>query len=229
MTPAQQFPRFYPIIDSSYFSATADAVRAMVQFAGELLQGGASLIQYRNKSGNARTMLSQARELRRAVQNKAKLIMNDRVDLCLAAAFDGVHLGQDDLSPAAARRIFQLVSHPSAKNAQGWGTRTEPDLWIGYSTHNVEQVREADRMPVDYIAVGPVFATNSKADPDPVIGLEGVRQARRITSKPLVAIGGITRQNCKSVLEAGAGAVAVISDVLESPRKSTEEFLRILG
>jgi thiamine-phosphate pyrophosphorylase len=234
LTSAQQFPRFYPIIDAMYFSAAADPVSAIVQFACELLQAGASLIQYRNKSGDARMMLSQARELHRAVQYRAKLIMNDRVDLCMAAGFDGVHLGQDDLSPAAARRIFQqarhgLVSHPSVKNAEGWGTLMRADLWIGYSTHNVDQLQEAEQTPVDYLAIGPVFATTSKANPDPVIGLEGVRQARRITAKPLVAIGGITRQNCKSVLEAGADAVAVISDVVESPRKSVEEFLRILG
>ena len=214
MSP-QQFPRFYPIIDAMHFSAAPDPAGAIVQFARELLQAGASLIQYRDKAGHARAMLSRGRELRRAVRNRARLIMNDRADLCLAAGFDGVHLGQDDLSPAAAHRIFQQSA--------------QPDLWIGFSTHNLDQLREAEPMPVHYIAVGPVFATTSKANPDPVIGLEGVRQARRITSKPLVAIGGITRQNCKSVLDAGADAVAVLSDVVESPRKSTEEFLRILG
>lgn len=188
---------------------------AIVQFARELVQAGASLIQYRNKSGQARSMLSEGRELRRAVEDKATLIMNDRADLCLAARFDGVHLGQDDLSPPAALKIFRLASHP--------------DLWIGFSTHNLDQLQQADQMPVDYIAVGPVFATTSKANPDPVIGLEGVLRAREATSKPLVAIGGITRQNCKSVLDSGADCVAVISDVVESPRQSTEEFLRILS
>ena len=160
-------------------------------------------------------MLSQARELRRVIQDRAKLIMNDRADLCLAAGFDGVHLGQDDLSPAAARQIFQDAG--------------QPQLWVGFSTHNPDQLREADQMRVDYIAVGPVFATTSKANPDPVIGVEGVRRARQATKKPLVAIGGITRQNCKSVLDSGADAVAVISDVVESPGKSTEDFLRLLG
>ena len=160
-------------------------------------------------------MLSQARELRRVIQDRATLIMNDRADLCLAVGFHGVHLGQDDLSPGAARQIFLDAG--------------QPQLWIGFSTHNPDQLREADQMPVDYIAVGPVFATTSKANPDPVIGVEGVRQARQATRKPLVAIGGITRQNCKSVLDGGADAVAVISDVVESPGKSAEEFLRILG
>lgn len=214
--PALRLPRFYPIIDASYFRDTADSTTAMLKFAEELASGGASLIQYRNKYGSAREMLGHARELRRVLNGRVKLIMNDRTDLCLASHFDGVHLGQDDLSPTAAREIF---------NAAGKGEL----LWIGYSTHNLEQLREAERAPIDYVAVGPVFSTASKANPDPVIGLEMVRQARRITTKPLVAIGGITRNNAKFVIEAGADAVAVISDVVESPHKSTEEFLRILG
>lgn len=217
----QAFPCFYPIVDAAYFSAAPDPLSAMVHFARELLHGGATLVQYRNKSGHARAMLSESRELRRAVEGRARLIMNDRTDLCLAAGFDGVHLGQDDLSPAAAHRIFQ--------QARRGGPAGQPDLWIGFSTHNLDQLREAEQLPVNYIAVGPVFATASKANPDPVIGLEGVRQARGHTAKPLVAIGGITRQNCKSVLDAGADSVAVIADVVESPRKSTEEFLHILG
>jgi thiamine-phosphate pyrophosphorylase len=117
------------------------------------------------------------------------------------------------VTPAAARSIFP----------------EDHKLCIGYSTHNLEQVREADSMPVDYIAVGPVFATSSKANPDPVIGLEGVRAARVATRKQLVAIGGITRENCLQVKQAGADSVAVISDLLESPAKAVEAFLRILG
>src|SRR5262249_49885607 len=100
---------------------------------------------------------------------------------------------------------------------------------VGFSTHNLDQVREADSMPIDYVAVGPVFETASKANPDPVIGLEGIRQARVATAKPLVAIGGITRKNCVHVREAGADSVAVISDLWESPVKAVEEFLRVLG
>jgi thiamine-phosphate pyrophosphorylase len=102
-------------------------------------------------------------------------------------------------------------------------------LLIGVSTHNQDQVREADTLPVDYLAVGPVFVTSSKARPDPVIDLKGVRAARATTAKPIVAIGGITRKNCLQVVEAGADSVAVISDLLESPVKALEEFLRILG
>jgi thiamine-phosphate pyrophosphorylase len=102
------------------------------------------------------------------------------------------------------------------------------DRWLGVSTHNPEQLSEADLSPADYLAIGPVFSTSSKEKPDPVVGLEGVRRTRQLTRKPLVAIGGITRANAASVIEAGADSVAVISDLLREPRKSAEEFFRIL-
>jgi thiamine-phosphate pyrophosphorylase len=181
----------------------------VVRFAAELLQGGASVLQYRNKTGSSRDILSYSRELRR-IASHATLIMNDRADLCLGAAFDGVHLGQDDLSAEAARTLLGSMCS------------------IGVSAHNAEQVREADGTSADYVAIGPVFPTRSKQNPDPVIGLEGVGQARAATRKPLVAIGGITRANCRDVMAAGADSVAVISDLLDSPRKSVEAFLRIL-
>ena len=101
-------------------------------------------------------------------------------------------------------------------------------LWLGVSTHNPEQLTQADETSANYLAIGPVFATLSKTNPDPVIGLDGVRHARALTRKPLVAIGGITRENCRSVIEAGADAVAVISDLIRAPHKSAEEFFRIL-
>ena len=182
----------------------------MFAAAEELVAGGCTLIQYRNKSGHARQMLEQARELRRRASDRVKLIMNDRADLCLAAGFDGLHVGQDDLSPESARRIIG------------------PDRWMGVSTHNPEQMAEADRTDADYLAIGPVFATTSKANPDPVVGLEGVRRARALTRKPLVAIGGITRANARSVIEAGSDSVAVISDLLREPRKSAEAFFEVL-
>lgn len=199
-------PRLYAIIDAAFFPDTP----ALLAFAGELRAAGVTLFQYRNKSDNGRQMLSQARELRRQLEG-ARLIMNDRADLCLAAGFDGVHVGQQDLSAEGARRVV--------------GEK----LWVGVSTHIPEQVQAAAAGPADYVAVGPVFATSTKANPDPVIGLEGVRVARSLTRKPLVAIGGITRENCRSVVEAGADSVAVISDLLGSPRQSAEEFLRQLG
>jgi thiamine-phosphate pyrophosphorylase len=199
-------PHVYAILDAAFFS-NSDAFLAASQ---ELAAGGVTLLQYRDKLGNARQMLEQARQLKHRLGDSVKLIMNDRADLCLAAEFDGIHLGQDDLSPEGARRVIG------------------ESLWLGVSTHNSEQVMEVDKTTADYIAIGPVFSTASKANPDPVIGLEGVRQARALTRKPLVAIGGITRANCRSVIEAGADSVAVISDLLRHPGKSAEEFLRIL-
>jgi thiamine-phosphate pyrophosphorylase len=221
-------PRLYCVLDSAFLHTTAE----LVAFAEALAAAGCTLLQYRNKSGNARAMLEQARELRRlfpahadveshsnaaenaalewGTQNSIRLIMNDRADLCLAADFDGVHVGQDDLSPESVRRIIG------------------PERWLGVSTHNPEQLREADLTSADYLAIGPVFATSSKDKPDPVVGLDGVRRARALTRKPLVAIGGITRANAASVIEAGADSVAVISDLLRDPRKSAEEFFRVL-
>ena len=199
-------PRLYAILDAACFP---DAPR-MFAVADELARAGVTLLQYRNKSGSARQMLEQARELRRRLGNSVRLIMNDRADLALAAEFDGVHVGQEDLSPDGAQKVVG------------------PGFWLGVSTHNADQVIKADQTSADYIAIGPVFATTSKAQRDPVIGLEGVRQARALLRKPLVAIGGINRANCRSVIEAGADAVAVISDLLREPGKSAEEFLRIL-
>jgi thiamine-phosphate pyrophosphorylase len=199
-------PRLYAIIDASCYPDSA----ALQKAGEEMIAGGCTLLQYRNKNGNARTMLEQARELRRFSGKRVRLIMNDRADLCLAAGFDGVHVGQDDLSTEAVRRIIG------------------PERWLGVSTHNPEQLRVADSTSADYLAMGPVFSTSRKENPDPVVGLEGVRRARQLTRKPLVAIGGITRRNAASVIAAGADAVAVISDLLRDPRKSAEEFFRIL-
>ena len=215
-----KLPHLYAIVDAACHPTATE----LLAFAQALLDGGCTILQYRNKSGNARQMLEQARELRklfgshppakdagRVRQPYVRLIMNDRADLCLAADFDGVHVGQDDLSPEAVRRIIG------------------PDRWLGVSTHNADQMREADRTSADYLAIGPVFSTSSKEKPDPVVGLEGVRRARALTRKPLVAIGGITLENARSVIEAGADSVAVISALWRQPRKSAEEFLRILG
>jgi thiamine-phosphate pyrophosphorylase len=199
-------PRLYGIVDARSFSSTED----LAIFAEKLVDGGCTLLQYRSKTGNSRLILDQAGELKRRAGSKVKLIMNDRADLALAAEFDGVHVGQDDLSPESVRKIIG------------------PERWLGVSTHNPEQLQGADLTSADYLAIGPVFSTSSKDRPDPEVGLEGVRRARQLTRKPLVAIGGITRGNAASVIEAGADSVAVISDLLREPRKSAEEFFRIL-
>jgi thiamine-phosphate pyrophosphorylase len=199
-------PRLYAIVDASCFS-TAEA---LLTSAEELVEGGVTLLQYRDKRGGPRQIVEDAAEFQRQFGGRARLIMNDRADLCLAAEFDGVHVGQDDLSADSVRRIIG------------------PHRWLGVSTHNPEQISIANATSADYLAIGPVFATTSKENPDPVVGLEGVRRARALTRKPLVAIGGVTRANARSVIDAGADSVAVISDLLIDPRKSAEEFFRIL-
>jgi thiamine-phosphate pyrophosphorylase len=205
----KKLPRLYTIIDVG-MSEDQESVPQIMDFAGELLKGGATLIQYRNKRGNSREILSHARELRRAIGERMTLIMNDRADLCMAGGCDGVHLGQQDLSVEGARRMLGA------------------SFFVGISTHNLKQIQAADQAGVDYIAVGPVFSTRTKTNPEPVVGLELIRAARKATRKQIVAIGGITRSNCHSVIEAGADSVAVIGDLQHEPRKSVEEFLRLL-
>ena len=202
-----KFPPLYAILDAGLVPPDDGPLK----MARELVSGGVTLIQYRNKTGSAREILDQARGLRESLPATVRLVLNDRADLALAAGFGGVHVGQDDLSPESVRGLIG------------------PERWLGVSTHNPEQVRDAGATSADYIAVGPVFATRSKANPDPVIGLEGVRRARALTAKPLVAIGGITRENCQSVIAAGADSVAVISDLLSNPRGAATDFLRLLS
>ncbi len=206
-----ELPRLYPIIDSAMFMNQKNALELVIEFACKLLQGGATFLQYRNKNGNATEILSHARELRRVLGVQTRFIMNDRADLCLASGCDGVHLGQEDLSVESARRLLGDTA------------------LIGISTHNPRQILEADQTSADYIAVGPVFNTKTKMNPEPIVGLELIRTARKATSKPIVAIGGITHANCRSVIEAGANSVAVISELQASPRNSVEQFLKDLS
>ncbi|HYV76254.1 MAG TPA: thiamine phosphate synthase [Candidatus Binatia bacterium] len=209
MTNPLQLPKLYAIVDVTCFSPQLRSTNSIVEFARDLAEGGVTLLQYRNKEGDTRAMVKHAREIKRVLEAKVKLIMNDRADICVAMGYDGVHLGQDDLPPEGARLVV--------------GERI-----VGVSTHNREQVKAADASPADYVAIGPVFPTTGKKNPDVVVGLDGVRMARTATKKPLVAIGGITRQNARSVFEAGADSVAVISDLVSAPRRAAEEFLRIL-
>jgi thiamine-phosphate pyrophosphorylase len=208
-----RLPRLYAIVDAGLLASGVPSEKltsAICDFASELASGGVTLFQYRAKKLSSREMLSHGRELRRVLGPDVTLFMNDRSDLCLAAGFDGVHLGQDDLSPDGARVVL--------------GNR----CWVGVSTHNAEQAERANAAPVDYIAIGPTYMTSTKEDPDPVVGLDGIRAVRQIISKPLVAIGGITRANARAVIEAGADSVAVIGDLLQTPRLAAEEFLAIL-
>ncbi|HWR13346.1 MAG TPA: thiamine phosphate synthase [Terriglobales bacterium] len=202
--PELLLPKVYPILDTARF---ADR-NTLFAFA-EALQG-CGMLQYRNKNGTAKEMLSDARELRRRLGRRVLLIMNDRADLALAADFDGVHVGQDDLSVEAVRKVVG------------------PKMIVGASTHNPEQLREGDATSADYLAIGPVYATSSKANPDPVVGLEGVRRARELTRKPLVAIGGINVGNAAEVTGAGADSLALISSLFPDPAKSVEQFRQLL-
>jgi len=202
-------PRLYAIID-----AAQTGNRSTAAVSDALLAAGVKLIQYRDKQASSRVLYENSFELAaRARQANAVLIVNDRADVARAVQADGVHVGQDDLSVELARRVL------------GAGRR------IGCSTHHPDQVRDADRSSADYIALGPIFETQSKQQPDPVVGLEGLREARRLTRKPLVAIGGITLENARAVIEAGADSVAVISDLLtpDDIESRARDFLKLLG
>jgi thiamine-phosphate pyrophosphorylase len=223
----QRFPRLYPIVDEGVLTRHGLDVR---RFAAELRAAGVRLLQYRNKVGGPQEVLRNAAVIRDVFGGtECRLIMNDRADLAVLAGWDGVHVGQGDLSPEDAKAVvLRTITHPSQER-EGWATRIMP--WVGVSTHTVEQVRVADASCADYVAVGPVFATGTKVDAEPVIGLEGVRRARGLTTKPIVAIGGITRGNARSVIDAGADSVAVISALFaegETVEKVAGDFLEIL-
>jgi len=206
------FSRLYAIVDRASLEARGISVRA---FAEELREAGVLLVQYRDKVSSPQEILRTTAEIASVFAGtETTLILNDRADLAVLAGWDGVHVGQGDLTVEAARRVM------------GRGK------FVGVSTHTEEQARVADESAPDYIAVGPVFATGSKADAEAVIGLEGVRRMRALTSKPMIAIGGITRANAASVMEAGVDAVAVIGDLLAAGERVEDvarDFLRILG
>jgi thiamine-phosphate pyrophosphorylase len=187
---------------------------ALEAFAKKLRAAGVVLVQYRDKLASPQDILRAATVLRETFAGiDIRLIMNDRADLAVLAGFDGVHVGQGDLLPEDGRRVIG------------------PGRWVGVSTHTDEQVRAAELSSADYVAIGPVFATGTKADAEQVVGLEGVRRARKLTSKPLVAIGGITRANARSVIDAGADSVAVISGLFskgENVEKVARDFLELL-
>jgi thiamine-phosphate pyrophosphorylase len=222
-------PKLYPIIDAALLRSR---VTSMVAFAGELRSAEVSLLQYRDKDSGPQTILRNAAVIAEAFAGSgATLILNDRSDLAVLAGWDGVHVGQEDLSPEDAKRVLAGREDPHLKNKM-WGTRfRDPTQIVGVSTHTDAQVIAADAGVADYVAIGPVFATGTKLDAAAVVGLEGVRRARALTQKPLVAIGGITRENARSVIEAGADSVAVISGLFvpgESVAKVARDFLGIL-
>jgi thiamine-phosphate pyrophosphorylase len=200
-------PKLYPITDTRLSGLThAEQVE-------RLAAGGATFIQLREKMASPREFYEAslaAMKVARALG--VRVIINDRVDIAIAVAADGVHLGQDDLPPARARALLG------------------PRALIGYSTHNLKQALEADSTSADYIAFGPVFATSTKENPDPVVGLRSLAEIKSRVSKPIVAIGGITLERAASVIEAGADSLAVISDLYSTgdAGKRVSAFFRLI-
>ena len=198
--------RVYPITDTQISGIShADQV-------SRLADGGATFIQLREKNLPALDFYNEAKAaLTIARQRGVTLIINDRVDVALALGALGVHLGQGDLPPEAARRLLGAAAV------------------IGYSTHNVSQAIAAATLPVDYLAIGPIFQTGTKANPDPIVGLDGLRAVRdALGSTHLVAIGGITEENAASAIDAGADSVALISALLSGgPTDISDRYRRL--
>lgn len=206
MTGFTGLPRVYPLTDVA-MSGVSHAEQVQL-----LSTGGATLIQLREKQMSGREFYEQAgAAVEVAVQRGVKLIINDRVDVALAVKAHGVHLGQDDMPPGAARKLLGDAAI------------------IGYSTHNIEQATTALTLPIDYLAIGPIFRTSTKSDTSPTLGLEGLRAVRNaIGAIPLVAIGGISAANAREVVEAGADSVALISALLSDPRQISEAIRALL-
>lgn len=207
-----RLPAFYPILDTGIL---ARAGLSELEAAEAILEAGARILQFRHKEFFSRTVFEQAERVAKLCRAADVLfVMNDRADfaMLLDAA---LHLGQDDLDPADARKLLPASSI------------------IGFSTHNREQLRAGDKQPVDYLAIGPIFDTGSKKNPDPVVGVVELAALRAVTQKPLVAIGGVTRLNAHSILDAGADSLAVIGDLYPQPltkidlRRRVEEWLAI--
>jgi thiamine-phosphate pyrophosphorylase len=201
-----RFPSFYPILDTdTALRRGVDPVAA----AAAILEAGVKVLQFRHKGFFSRDVFAQARQIAACCRDvDALFVINDRADVARLLNA-GLHLGQDDLSPADARRVLG-------------------DGLIGFSTHNEAQLRAAEGEPADYLAIGPIFGTSSKRNPDPMVGLDELRRFRTLTDRPLIAIGGITRANARSVIEAGADSVAVIGDLFPEDgdiRGRVEEWL----
>ncbi len=200
-------PRLYVILDAGMLTEPSG------ETAQKLMDAGVKLLQYRAKNAAARELWAESRSIAEAARRaNCTFIVNDRPDVAYLAGADGVHVGQEDLDVEQTRKVVG------------------PDRWVGVSTHSLEQFRNAAASSADYIAVGPIFQTSSKANPDPVVGTELLRRGRVLTEKPIVAIGGITLERATDVLAAGADSVAVISDILKAkdPAGMAREFIRRL-
>ena len=200
------FPPLYAILDVEQAAGPASNLPEI------LIGAGVELLQIRDKRASARTLHLAARKLVETYTPRGvRIIVNDRPDIAAMVGAGGVHVGQEDLPVGNARRICGR------------------SLWVGVSTHNLEQFREAAATSADYIALGPVFPTGTKEHPDPVVGLELLRAVRKLTKKPLVAIGGITVESAGAVFGAGADSVAVVRDLVcaADPAQRVKEYLAI--
>jgi len=204
---ARLFPSLYAILDATPNQPTD----SLLSFANKLADAGVELIQLRAKRIPPRQFHETSRALIAAVPKNVRIIINDRPDIASIAKAAGVHIGQADLPVEAVREICPTPQ------------------WVGISTHNLEQLRAANNTSADYIAVGPIYPTATKENPDPVVGLDLIRAARKLTRKPLVAIGGITIKSANEVFRAGADSVAIISDLLNAPdpAQRAREYLAV--
>lgn len=211
-----QLPVLYAIADTETLAKRGVSLR---DFVAELLAAGVEMVQLRNKTGSPQEILQQAAEITALVAGtRCTPVMNDRADLACLAGWHAVHVGHRDTPPDAVRRILTGAARRPIVDSS----------FVGVSTHDDEQVRAADAGEADYVAVGPVFATGTKADAEPVIGLEGVRRARRLTRKPLVAIGGITLEEAAAARAAGADSVAVIGGFFRTGQRVSDVAARYL-
>jgi thiamine-phosphate pyrophosphorylase len=204
MNPA--FPPLYAILDSELCGGSE------MDLAEILAASGIQLMQLRDKTASARALIAASKRLSDTLMPRGvKFIVNDRPDIAMLVSAGGVHVGQEDLSVADARAICGAAA------------------WVGVSTHTLEQVEQADRSSADYVAFGPIYATTTKQNPDVVVGEELLRRAREKTSKPLIAIGGITLDRAEEVYRAGADSLAVARDLIcaADPGAHVREYLQL--
>jgi thiamine-phosphate pyrophosphorylase len=198
-----KLPWIYPILDSDVLARRGIAIETV---AAAFLEGGAGILQVRHKRHWSREVFEAAKRVASLCREAGALfVVNDRADIALLLDA-ALHIGQDDLSPRDARKLMGS------------------DAVIGFSSHNVQQLCAAGGEPVDYVALGPIFGTASKINPDPVVGLDELRRCRALIEKPLVGIGGITLENAPQVWRAGADSVAVIAGLM--PENGSARGLR---
>jgi len=208
-----KLPRFYPVLDTGFLAARVIAVPVAAE---ALLDAGVKILQYRHKAAWTNVHFNEAKLIAGLCSQAGVLfVLNDRADFA-AILGCALHIGQNDLPPVAARKIV-------------------PDVAIGFSTHNGFQLEKGDAEPVQYLSLGPIFSTTSKANPDPVIRVSGLQALRPLTQKPICAIGGITLATAREVLDAGADSVAIISGLVHRSRarpelrQLAEEWLSVVG